>query len=275
VARRKATKSGSADDEGPTYLAPHFALADVGAVLDAQIAKGRDLLPDLNLRFPEPGEAVELSAKFWSWHNFNATYLERAFTTKELSDRYEGVAFVAVGGRDSDADRLRYLTGELQRDINHLVALRERLSLYEPPEPQPSPSAHAPPAAPARQAPINITIHGQVGQVNLADLIQRVDARIEQVDQRGEGDLATALKQLTDAIKAAGEAAADQRDDALDAVAVLAEVGVQPVEERAKLRGRVRGAISVIANLAEIAPVVKAAWGTVGPSIMEHLPRLK
>jgi len=50
--------------------------------------------------------------------------------------------------------------------------------------------------------------------------------------------------------------------------------GAQPVEERAKLRGRVRGAISVIANLAEIAPVVKATWEAVGPSIMEHLPRL-
>jgi hypothetical protein len=55
---------------------------------------------------------------------------------------------------------------------------------------------------------------------------------------------------------------------------VLAEVGAQPVEERAKLRGRVRGAISVIANLAEIAPVVKATWDAVGPSIMEHMPKL-
>jgi hypothetical protein len=240
-------------------------------MLDDQIGKGRQLLGQIDIHvFPQADHLQDVSARYRSWHKYNATYLERAFTTRELHDNFEGVVFGYIGGPDSDLDRLREVARDLQRDIDHLAALRERLSLYEPDQPA-APSAPARPSPVPRAAPINVTFHGQVGQVNLADLIERVDASIEQVDQRGEGGLAKALKELTDAIKAAGEAAADQRDDA---VAVLAEVGAQPVAERAKLRGRVRGAISVIANLAEIAPVVKATWESVGPSIMEHLPRL-
>jgi hypothetical protein len=216
----------------------------------------------------------ELKEAHRSWDSYNATYLERVFTTKELFDEYTWWPGIAFGGPESDADRLRDVQEDLQRDLALLARLRDRLSLYEPPEPETRPGAHAPEPLVARQAPIHITFQGQVGQVNLADLIQRVDARIDQVDRRGEGGLADALKQLTDAIKAVGDAAAEQRDDALDAVAVLAAVGAQPVEERAKLRGRVRGAISVIANLAEITPVVKGAWEALGPSIMEHLPRI-
>jgi hypothetical protein len=130
------------------------------------------------------------------------------------------------------------------------------------------------PAAVARPAPIKVTIHGQVGQLNLAELIERADARIEQVDKRGEGDLADGLRQLAEAIKAAVDAAEDQREDALDAVAVLAEVGSKPVEERGQMRGRIRGALIVIKELADVAPAVKQAWDAWGPVITEHLPRI-
>ncbi len=269
--RRKASND-SADDR-PTYLARPFA--EVAGVLDEQIAKGRELLGQIDIHvFPQPGRLEDLSANYWSWHNYNATYLERAFTTKELHDDFEGVVFGIVSGRETDLDRLRELARDLQRDINHLVGLRDRLPLYEPPErpahttmPAPIPTKHSGP-------PINVTFQGQVGQVNLAELIKHADARIEQVDQRGEGGLAEGLKQLADAIKAASETAEDQREDALDAVAVLAEVGSQPVNERGKLRGRVRGAIAVIKDLAAVAPTVKKALDAWGPTIMEHLPHL-
>jgi hypothetical protein len=274
VAGRKVARSGSADDEGPTYLASGFTSAMVSATLDDRIAKGSELLAQIHVHvFPEPGRFDDLNREHSAWHNYNATYLERAFTTKELRKEFEGMFFGMIGSRQTDLDRMRDLARDLQRDIGKLTDIQGRLLLYERPGHQLE-AATPRSAAPVPRTSIHVTFQGQVGQVNLAELIRRVDASIEQVDQRGEGDLANALKQLTDAIKAAGEAAADQRDDALDAVAVLAEVGAQPVDERPKLRGRVRGAISVIANLAEIAPVVKATWEAVGPSIMEHLPRL-
>jgi hypothetical protein len=246
----------------------------VAAALDDRIAKGRELLAQIDVHvFPQPGRFDDLNREHSAWHNYNATYLERAFTTKELRKEFEGSFFGMIGSRQTDLDRIRDLAQDFQRDIGKLIDIQGRLPLYEPPGHQRD--AVTPPAgAPASRASINVTFRGQVGQVNLADLIQRVDARIEQVDQRGEGDLATALKQLTDAIKAAGEAAADQRDDALDAVAVLAEVGSLPPEERGKLRGRVRGAFLVIKELVQIAPSVKKAWDAWGPTITEHLPHL-
>jgi hypothetical protein len=265
MARRKSSGGRSAD-EPPTYLAKPFN--EIAAVLDDRVAKGRELLGHFDIHvFPEPGRLEELSAQFWAWHNFNATYLERAFTTKELHDRYEGVVIAIFGAPGTDLDRLRDIAERLQRDINHLVDLRQRLSLYEPPIP-PMPAAPS-----AGRPPINVTIQN-VGQLNLAELIERVDARIEVVDRRGEASLAEGLQQVTDAIKAASDVAEREREDALDAVAVLAEVGTLPIEERSKLRGRVRGAISVIKELVVIAPSVKKAWDAWGPTIAEHLPRI-
>jgi hypothetical protein len=245
----------------------------VASALDDRIAKGRALLAQIDVHvFPQPGRFDHLNREHSAWHNYNATYLERAFTTKELRKEFEGIFFGMIGGRQTDLDRLRELAQELQRDIGKLIDIQGRLPLYEPRGPQRE-TATAP-AAPGRAAPINMTFQAPVGQVNLAELIERADASIVQVDQRGEARLAEGLQHLTDAIKAASEAAEDQREDALDAVAVLAEVGSLPPEERGKLRGRVRGAFLVIKELVQIAPTVKKAWDAWGPTITEHLPHL-
>ena len=247
-------------------------MAVVRAGLDQQIEAGRELLTQIDVHvFPQPGRADELDGQFRAWHNRNRTYLERAFTTKELSREYEGVFFGMIGGRETDLDRIRDIAHDLQRDINKLLDIRGRLDLYEPPAqrdvPQPQP-------APARSHPVNVHIHGQVGQLNISDLIQHAEASIEQVDRRGEAQLADALRQLAAAIHSANEVAEDQREDALDAVAVLAEVGALPDEERGKMRGRVRGALAVIGDVVKLAPAIKQAWDAWGPTITDHMPRL-
>lgn len=245
----------------------------VAAALDDRIAKGRDLLAQIDVHeYPQPGRADELNGKYWAWFNYNATYLERAFTTKELRTEFEGVFIGGIGRSESDLDRIRELAHDLQRDINKLIDIHGRLPLYEAPRHQPE--AGTPGAvAPARRAPIHLTFQAPVGQVNLAEVIERADASIVQVDQRGEANLADGLRHLTNAIKAA-EAADDQREDGLNAVGDLAEVGALPTEERSKFRARVRGAFLVIQELAQVAPSVKQAWDTWGPTITEHLPRL-
>jgi len=246
----------------------------VASALDDRVAKGRALLAQIDVHvFPQPGRFHHLNREHSAWHNYNATYLERAFTTKELRKEFEGIFFGMIGGRQTDLDRIRELAQDLQRDIGKLIDIQGRLPLYEPPGQQHE-AATARFATPARRAPINMTFKAPVGQVNLAKLIERADASIVQVDQRGEARLAEGLQHLTDAIKAANEAAEDQREDALDAVAVLAEVGSLPPEERGKLRGRVRGAFLVIKELVQIAPSVKKAWDAWGPAITEHLPHL-
>ncbi len=274
MARRKATGGAAADDERPTYLAPGFTSAVVAAALDDRIAKGRELLSQIDVHvFPQPGRFEELDREHSAWHNYNATYLERAFTTKELRKEFEGVFFGMIGSRQTDLDRIRELARDVQRDIGKLVDIQGRLPLYEPPGYEREAATPAA-AAPARRAPINVTFRGQVGQVNLAELIEQVETRIEQVDQRGEASLAEALEQLNNAIRVATETAEETREDGLHAVGDLAEVGALPAEERGKFRARVRGAFLVIKELAEIAPSVKRALDAWGPTITEHLPHL-
>jgi hypothetical protein len=247
----------------------------VGAILEDRIAKGRELLAQIDVHvFPQPGRAEELNGKYWAWYNYNATNLERAFTSKELRQDFEGVFIGGIGSRQSDLDRIRELARELQRDIDKLVDIQGRLPLYERPGGQQREAATPPAVAPARGAPINVTFQGPVAQVNLAELIEQVETRIEQVDQRGEAGLAEALEQLSDAIKAATDAAEERREDGLHAVGDLATVGALPTEERGKFRARVRGAFLVIKELAEIAPSVKQALDAWGPTITQHLPHV-
>jgi hypothetical protein len=274
VARRKATGGRAVDDHRPTYLELGFTPATVGDALQDRIVKGRELLAQIDVHVnPQPGRADELKAKYWAWFNYNATYLEHAFTTKELRTDFEGVFIGGIGRSESDLDRIRELAHDLQRDINKLVDIHGRLPLYEPPQQHRAPTP-PPAAAPARGAPIHLTFQAPVGQINLAEMIERAHASIVQVDHRGEARLAEGLQHLTDAIKAASEAAEGLREDALDAVAVLAEVGALPPEERGKMRGRVRGALSVIGEVVKLAPSIKQAWDVWGPTISEHLPHL-
>ena len=271
MARRKSGRSGSTDDDEPTYLRRPFE--EVAAALDDRMAKGRELLAQIDLHvFPQAGRADQLKGEYQAWHNYNATYLERVFTSKELRTDYEGFFIGGIGARASDLDRIRETAHELERDLNKLMDIKGRLSLYAAPEELPRPTASSQPAQ--RQQPIHVTFQGQVGQVNLADLMQRVDAEIAQVDRRGEGSLAEALQSLTNAIRGANEAAQDKREDALDGIAVLAEVGAIPPQERGRFRGMVRSAIEVIKDLAAAAPEVKKALDAWGPTIMEHMPRL-
>lgn len=269
----KRSRSGSADDEGPTYLAPELTAAVVAAALDDRIANGRELLAQIDIHvYPGPGRADEARASYRAWHNYNATYLEKAFTTRELRQEYEGIFWAAVGGPESDLDRIRDTAHDLQRDVNKLVDIEARLPLYEL-QSHSSAGPNPPATTPHYPPPINVTIHN-VGQLNLADVLQHAEARIKQVDRRGDVRLAEALQKLADAINTANEAAQDQREDALDAVAVLAEVDVLPDEERGKMGRRVSRALKVIGELADTVPSVMRALDAAGPIIKDHLPHI-
>lgn len=266
-------RSGSDDDDAErrTYLAKSKETVD--ADLEGQIAKGRDLLAQLDVHvFLQPGRVDELGAEFRAWHNYARAYLERAFTTKEISEEFEPAVVIGfLGRRQTDLERLRDLADDLKRDINKLADIKARLALYEPVEQEQGPQTRH--AAPRSDQRIHVTFAGQVGQVTFSDLVQRLNAEIAQVDRRGDANLAGALQHLADAVKSADEPQ-ESREDVLDAIAVLAEVGSSPVEERGRFRGRVRGAIEVIKDLAAAAPTVKQAWDAWGPQIMEHLPRV-
>lgn len=120
----------SADENQPrTYLVQPFA--KVAAELDNRITKGRELRAQLDhSNLPVPERFEELGAKYWSWYDDNATYLMRAFTTKEFHESYTGARIVGIAGTSAYADLLRDLALDLMRDISFLVSLRDRLRGY-------------------------------------------------------------------------------------------------------------------------------------------------
>jgi hypothetical protein len=119
-------------DERRTYLVKPFA--EVAAELDYRIAKGRELRAQLEHSvLPIPERLDELGTKYWDWHDYNATYLGRAFSTKELHRSYADPRIVRIGVTSAYADLLRDLGLDLMRDIGFLVSLRDRLRAYVAP----------------------------------------------------------------------------------------------------------------------------------------------
>lgn len=110
--RRKTSSGGAGDEDEPAYL--RKPLAEVAAALDDQIAKGRELLAPIDAHVLPAGGIDELSAQHSAWHNYSATYLERAFTSSALRREFEGVFIGGFGGPHSAMDRIRDLAYDLR-----------------------------------------------------------------------------------------------------------------------------------------------------------------
>jgi hypothetical protein len=132
VASRKTSGRDSDEDQPRTYLVKPFH--KVAAELDDRITKGRELRAQLeHSTLPIPERVEDLGARYWSWHDDNATYLERAFSTKELHRSYTDAGLVRIADTSGFADLLRDLALDLMRDTAFLVSLRDRLRAYEAP----------------------------------------------------------------------------------------------------------------------------------------------
>jgi uncharacterized protein (TIGR02391 family) len=115
-----------------TYLAK--PIAEVSADIEKQIGQGRELQLFLVSMVLMPSQFVEFASKFRTWRDYNQTYLERAFTTDEISTGYHNTGLIGLlPYRASVALQLKQQTDSLQSNLNFLISLKERLSLYEPP----------------------------------------------------------------------------------------------------------------------------------------------
>jgi len=145
MARRRSSTNHGEDESRQTYLSK--PLDQVSAELTDRIANGNQLKQSASPTIVIiAGEVDKLAAQIRNWGAYNRTYLERAFTTSEIADEYAGVGvpLIAFGGRVTPSERLRNLLDDLQRDIDYLIGLQDRLSLYVPPSesvtPLPAPS---------------------------------------------------------------------------------------------------------------------------------------
>jgi hypothetical protein len=117
------------DTKEKTYLA--LPLADATAALKDRIAKGNTLqasVPD-NLILVEH-QLNDFLSRVRTWSEWNATYLERAFTTTEITDGYSERVPIVFIGPETLGERKRDIKTDVQMSINFLVSLNERLSLY-------------------------------------------------------------------------------------------------------------------------------------------------
>ena len=93
----------------------------------------------------------------------------------------------------------------------------------------------------------SVTVHGNVGAINsqvhnsqlsVASTLTSIGATIQTVTDRGETDVADALRSLTEAIQQAPELAEHQRTELLDNVADVADAAAAPDEPRRLARAR-------------------------------------
>jgi len=132
--RRRSSTNDGEDEPRQTYLAK--PLDQVSSELADRIAKGNQLKQSVSPTIVIIADELDtLAAQIRNWGAYNRTYLERAFTTSEIADDYAGVGapLIAFGGHVTLSERLRDLLMDLQRDIDYLVGLQDRLSLYIPP----------------------------------------------------------------------------------------------------------------------------------------------
>jgi hypothetical protein len=274
---RSKSRPGSNPPDEPAYLT--HAIAEVDAELKDRIGEGHALLAEVRKPIASLERIRELKAEFRDWRRYNSTYLERRFTNTSLQHSYNiiGLGVVSVGYREVPERMLQELDEDLVDDINWLSSLRKRLHLYE----RPAAGTSTAPAEPAKDTPakteykINVTFQGQVGQVNLNEMVERIHNEVKVVNKRGEVDLAAALSKLGDGLREAEELDDDRRAEVLDAVSVLAEVGSQPPEQRGKFIGRIKGAVIVLQEAAKAAPAVQKLLEQFGPTIQEHLPHIQ
>ncbi len=227
---RKSTKSGPTDDDRPTYLAK--PMADVAAVLDDRITKGRDLQSQLQLEvLSVPGRMQELKEAHRSWDSYNATYLERAFTTKELFSNYTWWPGIAFGGPISDADRLQDLRQDLERDLGILTRLRDELSLYEPPDEQAPAIAVA--SMPTRYRDVHIHIErSTVGQLNLGDMIGDIETHLKSVSGPSADDMSRVIKQLVEAVLGDAKLPEHAKRETIQNIELIAAAAAEPPAKR-------------------------------------------
>jgi hypothetical protein len=104
----------------------------VARELQDRIAQGRELLTELDLSArPVPERLEQFGAKYWDWHDDNATLLKRVFSTSEIEQSYSEISIEKSVGQLGFADLLRDLALYLQRDISFLVQLHDRLRGYD------------------------------------------------------------------------------------------------------------------------------------------------
>ena len=128
---------------------------DARQKIETQIQKGMDLLA------PNIGGRLELDAarnKYYRWSDYNRELLKRLFSTEEFANQYGASIGVMFLGQTSLQEDVTNFRRDIERFINRLQSISDRLDLI----PVRSPSPLAPQPAPPRGSDNNsvFIVHG-------------------------------------------------------------------------------------------------------------------
>jgi hypothetical protein len=119
---RRANSSTSAST-------PHLTVSRVGLDrrLEERIIRRRELL-DRPIASNDDLHIVRDT--YYTWHDYNITFLERSFSTSGPADDYKEWIGIASGGRDL-REKVEDLHEDIRMYVRRLVSLKERLELYD------------------------------------------------------------------------------------------------------------------------------------------------
>jgi hypothetical protein len=114
---------------------------------------------------------------------------------------------------------------------------------------------------------INLTVHN-AANINLGSQVGTINAALNVITQKGQGEIAAALKELSEAIVRNGEIKDREKQEALQVVSELAKQAV--AEPDARSTGTVRALIAGFPMMIGLAADVTTLWDKFGPIVRAY-----
>ncbi len=124
-----------------------------------------------------------------------------------------------------------------------------------------------PAGRPASEAPsrINVTINAPVANVNLGTLVGDMQAHVSTLAGHGQGDVAKALRQLTEEVVKHGTIAENLKQEAAEYLSFLAEQATLQPERRKP--GMIRSALTGLRGVLSVTADLLQHWQVFGPAL--------
>ncbi|OZC35705.1 nucleic acid-binding protein [Marinobacter vinifirmus] len=170
-----ASRKKSTPPEARKPLLLEVTHAEAESKLEDRIVKGTEL----KSRLASSHQTYEeVKNEFRIWNDYNEELLKRLFTSDEIADEYSawvGVAFMSLGGGPSRSEEIRDLHDDIDKKVQRLNSIKERLELI--PESTgvaaPTPSRTNPAAAITKKV---FVVHGhdEVAKTNLEIFLREI-----------------------------------------------------------------------------------------------------
>lgn len=151
--------------------------ADAEGKIEDRIVKGAELKSSLQ---SSQHAYEEVESQFRIWDDYNVELLKRIFSSDEIADEYSawvGVGVISLGGGPSRAEKIRDLYDDIEKKLQRLSSIKQRLELI--PQGSSVPASSIPEANVVGSQPLNkkvFVVHGhdEVAKTNLEIFLREI-----------------------------------------------------------------------------------------------------